>query len=423
MSGKATKIYRENLAATLAEAKAGEGRLAELYQETANRVRLTIVTRGETISAADLAAEIDEAFQSTLMRRVRTIKTSIEHAAKQGPKAARATFRATYERSTTTAQVRTSRKALEEAAERIAGRVTVDGVSLSKRVRKWDRELGAEMAREVQGGIRSKQGILSIAKKIEKIDDGYDAKLPQYLQEVEELARQGKLKELRGVTKAYAARARRTLGEMQANGTLKASKYSLRSATQKYLRDIAKAGPEGVDRVVKEYVTERAAYQARLIARHESVQAFRRSYIEQTKGRPGVIGYKWSISPTRHPVPDECDILAEANQHGLGPGVFPADKVPQHPHPHCLCSCSAVMDKQHFDRPASQRVGVPDDMRDTESPDAIGWMINNAGKAERIVGPTRWVAFKQGIDVLDHEGRPRLVRDILPEMARRQAAE
>lgn len=421
MGRRATTIYRENLAATLAEAKAGEGKLADLYQETANRVRLAIATRGETISAADLAAEIDEAFQSTLMRRVRAIRTSIEHAAKQGPKAARATFRATYEGATTTAQVRTGRKALEEAAERIAGRVTVDGVSLSRRVRKWDRELGTEMAREVQGGIRSKQGILGIAKKIEKLDAGYEAKLPKYLQEVEELARQGKLKELRGVTKAYAARARRTLGEMQANGTLKASKYSLRSATQKYLRDIAKAGPEGVDRVVKEYVTERAAYQARLIARTEATNAFRRSYVEQSKNKPGVVGYRWTLSG-RHPVEDECDILAEANQHGLGPGVFPADKIPQHPHPNCICGIVAVMDERHFERPVSQRVGVPDDMRDTESPDAVGWMINNAGKAERIVGPTRWAAFKQGIDVLDHEGRPKLVRDILPRMGR-QAAE
>ena len=103
--------------------------------------------------------------------------------------------------------------------------------------------------------------------------------------------------------------------------------------------------------------------------------------------------------------------------------MFPPDKVPQNPHPACRCSCSCVLDRQHFERPASQRVGVPDDMRDTQSPDAVGWMISNAGKAERIVGPTRWAAFKQGIDVLDHEGRPRLVRDILPEMGRRQAAE
>jgi hypothetical protein len=84
---------------------------------------------------------------------------------------------------------------------------------------------------------------------------------------------------------------------------------------------------------------------------------------------------------------------------------------------------TAVLDRRHFSRPASQRVGIPDDMRDTESPDVIGWMVNNQGISERIVGPTRWAAFKQGVDVLDGDGRPLLVRDVLPAMARRQAAE
>ncbi len=421
MGRKALTIYRENLSAVLAEARAGEGHLADLYAETAARVRLAIVSRGESISAADLAAEIDEAFKSTLFRRVRTIKTSIEHAAKVGPKAARATFKATYEEGTTTAQVRTSRRALEQAADRIAGRVTVDNVALSTRIRKADRVIGEEMAGEIQKGLRTRKGILSIAKKIEKLDT-YEAQLPKYLQEVEALARTGNLPDLKKLAKSYAARAARTLGEIQPNGTLKASSYSLRSATQKFLRDVQKAGTDGVDGVVKKYVTERAAYQARVIARHESVQAFRASYIENSKGKPGVYGYRWTLSPSRHKIPDECDLLANANQHGLGPGVFPADKVPMHPHTSCICSCVAQLDERHFERPASQRGTVPDDLRDRKSPDAVGWMIDNQGLAQKIVGPTRWAAFKEGVPILNHEGRPKLVRDIIPMMGR-QAAE
>lgn len=411
-------IYQAKLARVMAQARRGEGKLAKLYQETARKVREAV--RGEKLSAKQLQERVQAAFETTLFARVRVIRGVIEVGADAGPSAARKTFRAVYGEDTTRAQVRGDATAIEEAADRIAGRVTPDRVSLSKRVRKWDRELGDELAREVDTAIKTRRGILEAAESIRRADT-YKAKLPAYLEEIEKLARGGNKDALRKAVKLNLSKVRKALGEIQPDGTRLASPYSLRSATQKFLRDIEVASEADIDGIVAGYVEKRAAYQARLIARHETVEAFRRSYVEQTSSKPGCIGHKWTLS-NRHVVPDECDLFANQNAYGLGPGVYPKGKLPSR-HPNCLCTLTAVLDRGHFSRPASERVGIPEDMRDTESPDVIGWMINNQGISERIVGPTRWAAFKQGVDVLDSDGRPLLVRDVLPAMARRQAAE
>jgi hypothetical protein len=413
------EIYQAKLARVMAQARRGEGKLASLYRETSRKVRDAV--RGDKLSATQLQERVQAAFESTLFARVRIIRGVIEIGADEGPSAARKTFRAVYGDDVTSTQLRGDATALEEAADRIAGRVTPDRVSLSKRVRKWDRTIGDELAREVGTAIKTRRGILDAAEKIQQADT-YQAKLPGYLEDVERLARGGSTPELRKVVKSNLSKVRRALGEIQPDGSRIASKFSLRSASQKFLRDIDKAAETDIDGIVASYVEQRAAYQSRLIARHETVEAFRRSYVEQTSSKPGCIGHKWTLS-NRHVVPDECDLFANQNAYGLGPGVYPEGKLPSR-HPNCLCTLTAVLDRRHFDRPASQRSGVPSDMRDDESPDAIGWMINNQGISERIVGPTRWAAFKiGGVDILDGDGRPRLVRDVLPDMARRQAAE
>lgn len=54
---------------------------------------------------------------------------------------------------------------------------------------------------------------------------------------------------------------------------------------------------------------------------------------------------KWTISGRHHAVsssPDACDVYAESDLHGYGPGIYHPENVPQKPHPHCLCQISSI---------------------------------------------------------------------------------
>lgn len=325
------EAYGRGLAEALEDVRVAHSELQPLYVETSESIQAHLRKNADNLNGVQLRQVIHGEFEKTVFRRRKVIAASVESSASRGPRAVRKTFRAVYGDDVTKAQLRTSAKALREGADRIAGRVTVDNVSLSKRIRRWDRRIGEEMAVEVERGIKARKGIEQIAKKIEKLDNVTEG-LPKYLQQVEDLARKGGGKELRSLAKKFTARAKKLMGEMQADGSVRASTYSLRSPTTKFLRDIQKT--KDIDAVVKTYVEERAAWRAKLIAKNESVEAFRRSYIENSRNKPGVYAYEWTLSP-RHPKPDICDVHRNANYYGLGPGRYPADKIPDR-HPSCL---------------------------------------------------------------------------------------
>jgi hypothetical protein len=74
---------------------------------------------------------------------------------------------------------------------------------------------------------------------------------------------------------------------------------------------------------------------AKRLARTEINNAFH----EQQKAeadKPWVNSAKWNLSGS-HPKPDECNVYATRDAHGLGGGKYPANKVPGKPHPNCLC--------------------------------------------------------------------------------------
>lgn len=403
--------FRAYLQRVLVLAKDGEGELAILYQEVANDVKAKVRAHNDQVTPVELQKEIDEAFKKVALRRVNIVKTRIEAAGKLGPKAAKKTLKEAFGDEVGSASIRTSKRAAKVAANRIAGRTRVDGASVSKRLRKLDKEVSSEMAREVEKGIQQKRGILGAARKIEKLDPR-DVRIPKYVRAMRDAAKTGNIDELKRLTKNHAKYIDK-LGEIQPDLSKAPSKYSMRAATKRFVKDIEKAGPEGVDAIVDRYVKERSAFRANTIARHETVEAFRRSYIEQNKNKPGVYGMKWVLSPTRHKVADECDVYANQNAYGLGPGVYPVDKVPKHPHPNCICSVVVALDRKHFRRQrADNDNALPDELRDEKSPDALAWLKGNDAAAAQILGPTRHRMLKDGVNVLDAEGKPRLVKDL-----------
>lgn len=426
MTDDALKIFRAQLAELLKSVEVGELELQAIHTRLSQTIieQLRALPDNQNLSTEQLQAMFDAEWAKSLPKRARILRTNIEAGAKAGPKAARQTFRTVLGEQVQDRHVRSNAKALAEASERISGRVTVDGVGLTKRLRRVDKEVAQEMAVEVQNGIRQRKGILGAARKIEALDQ-QPVSLPKYLRELEQAARLGKVDEVKALAKTYARRVSQ-LGEIQTDGTFVASKFSLRTATKKFVADIQKASAKGIDKIVKKYALDKAAYRANVIARSETVEAMRQSYVQQSKGKPGVIGYQWRLS-NRHADhqhggsrEDVCDILSHQNAYGLGPGIYPAEHVPKLPHACCLCTCTMVMDRKHFERDEAERGQVPEEMRDHKSPGAIDWLKQNDAAAAKILGPTRHQLLREGVNVLQPNGAPKLVRELLGS---RQAAE
>lgn len=88
-----------------------------------------------------------------------------------------------------------------------------------------------------------------------------------------------------------------------------------------------------------------ASYAAMRLARTEINNAHHATTIRLSESKPWVQGYEWNLSES-HPVPDECDDLAEADDYGLGPGRYPKDAAPDRPHPQCLCYLTHVQESE-----------------------------------------------------------------------------
>lgn len=83
----------------------------------------------------------------------------------------------------------------------------------------------------------------------------------------------------------------------------------------------------------------------RRIAISETNNSFREANAVSLASSPVIRAVAWQLSGRHDAVessPDECDVLAEADAYGLGPGFFPPELWPQAPHPYCACYQGAV---------------------------------------------------------------------------------
>jgi hypothetical protein len=91
-------------------------------------------------------------------------------------------------------------------------------------------------------------------------------------------------------------------------------------------------------------------HEAVRLVRTEGLQVYNDGYVETAKEKDFVKGIKWRRAKTIRECPSgECDRLESADDYGLGPGVYPKDKVPSRPHPNCGCKLmSALMDEDEL---------------------------------------------------------------------------
>lgn len=105
------------------------------------------------------------------------------------------------------------------------------------------------------------------------------------------------------------------------------------------------ADPEVLREVKQE--AGRIAARAELVARTENAAAEHEAGIRAALESPVVGAIVWTLS-SRHPVVDACDVLAEVDFFGLGPGTYDPRAVPARPHPRCLCG------RRHVLRPVAE---------------------------------------------------------------------
>jgi len=390
--------------------------LVAAYSKMAAQVRVTIEKAGDDVTVFQLNSRVQAVLDATRDSRSKVIEGAAKAAEKGGIKLGSTVD----ERAFSAAQVDATAETTKAASARIAKRVKVPSTTqLSKRIRKWDRELGGRVAREVERGIRQHDGILEAAKKIVKVDRVTE-RLPQYIEELESAARLGDGDAVRALSKKYAAQVRKRLGAIAADGSRSASPFSLRGPTQRLIQGLRKAQGKDVDAVVETYIKERGLWRARVIARTETVRAFRSSYVEHAAQRPGVVAIQWRLS-NRHSIADECELYASQNLYDLGPGGYPPDAIPES-HPNCLCTTTAVIDDKHFRRDTPEGKKLPKPWIDKKSPDGLGWLKKNPDKARAILGPTRHEMLKRGVNVLDKGGKPKPVGTLLRGAGRGKGA-
>lgn len=106
---------------------------------------------------------------------------------------------------------------------------------------------------------------------------------------------------------------------------------------QKSAREIAR----DVRHLIRPDTPGGVSYAANRLARTEINNAFHTTEIRQGQELPWIEAFQWHLSGS-HPVPDDCDDLADMDHDGLGEGIFRKDNVPFKPHPQCLCFLTTV---------------------------------------------------------------------------------
>lgn len=85
---------------------------------------------------------------------------------------------------------------------------------------------------------------------------------------------------------------------------------------------------------------------------HEQNTAFHEADVLAAEESPAVKALQWRLSPAHRFLsssPDVCDVLADRDLHGMGPGRYHPGSAPSLPHPYCECSVEAVtVDPEEF---------------------------------------------------------------------------
>lgn len=212
-----------------------------------------------------------------------------------------------------------------------------DGLTLSKRTAQGAKEVTKQAAAVIAEAVKKGQ---TIQKAALALFDGYgyghtlpEQDIPDFLKQLTQIA---KAKEYGGAEFHKTLRAvERNLKKLNVQG-LKAAYTQVKNA-------VLSGNEKRIEKAVYTATQERTRYFARRIARTEMARAYNDGFMAKWATDEDCVAFKWKMS-TAHPFCDICDMYAEADLYGMGPGIFPKDKVPTLPvHPNCMCHLRPVM--------------------------------------------------------------------------------
>ena len=121
------------------------------------------------------------------------------------------------------------------------------------------------------------------------------------------------------------------------------SSERLKKAYSNLLEAVKTGDAEVIAKATKRAVNGKVAYHNKRIARSEFARSYEMTFNRTIDAEDRIVGYRVLLS-SRHPRYDQCNIYAEADLYGYGPGVYPKDIGAEIPfHPNCLCSKVPVM--------------------------------------------------------------------------------
>lgn len=148
-----------------------------------------------------------------------------------------------------------------------------------------------------------------------------------------------------------------------------------------------------------------AKFRERTVVRTEARAAYNDAFVETIKGQDGVIGLRWTLSPS-HPVPDICDVYAGQDLDGLGAGGYAVNDTPGMPaHPNCMCYFNPIFGEKRTRREVSEA------RKNADGPEA--WVGKQPVKVQKqILGPTKLRKMREGKRVFKRRGLVKKIKNI-----------
>lgn len=222
---------------------------------------------------------------------------------------------------------------------------TADKMKLSSRLHGTDALMRQSIVSVIDSQVKAGTNWVQLARKLY---DGYGfpetikrAELPKYLDTLTKAAQRTTPDDSAALqeVKRLARIAKRNLETLSQND---APNRALKAAYTQLLEKAETGSRKALDKAMEVAVNERSRYYAERIARTEISRAWSEGFWVKNYDDPDVVAVRWRLS-SRHPAPDICDMHANVNLYGLGPGTYPKGANPPHPaHPHCTCNLSQV---------------------------------------------------------------------------------